>query len=126
MEFVRWSPVREAEDVAACHVGIMPLPDDEVSRGKGGMKALQFMATGRPVVVSPVGVNRQIICDGENGLVASSADEWTKALERLAEDRALRARLGEAARATVQRDYSASVSAAKFAAVVHGMLEFRT
>ena len=53
MRFVPWSPEREAQDVADCHVGIMPLPDNEVSRGKGGMKALQFMATGRPVVVSP-------------------------------------------------------------------------
>ena len=41
MQFVHWSAEREAADVGACHVGIMPLPDDEVSRGKGGMKALQ-------------------------------------------------------------------------------------
>ena len=47
--FVPWSAEREAREVADCHVGIMPLPDNEVSRGKGGMKALQFMATGRPV-----------------------------------------------------------------------------
>jgi len=121
-EFVRWSADREAADVADCHVGIMPLPDDEVSRGKGGMKALQFMATGRPVVVSPVGVNCQIVRDGENGLLASSSSDWVIALKRLADDPALRSRLGNAARATVEKDYSAIVSAGKFAEVVDSLL----
>jgi hypothetical protein len=41
MRFVPWSANDEAADVGDCHVGIMPLPDDEVSRGKGGMKLLQ-------------------------------------------------------------------------------------
>jgi len=121
-EFVRWCAGREAADVADCHVGIMPLPDDEVSRGKGGMKALQFMATGRPVVVSPIGVNCQIVRDGENGFLASSSDDWVTALKRLADDPALRTRLGKAARATVEKDYSAIVSAGKFAGVVDSLL----
>ena len=125
MEFVRWSAGREAADVADCHAGIMPLPDDEVSRGKGGMKALQFMATGRPVVVSPVGVNCEIVRDGVNGLLASSTDDWVTALKRLADGPALRNRLGTAARATVRRDYSANVSAAKFAGVVEKVLGLR-
>ena len=116
--FFAWSAEREAHDVGDCHVGIMPLPDDEVSRGKGGMKALQYMATGRPVVLSPVGVNSEIVQSGRNGFLASTVDEWVKALLKLACDPALRARLGACARATIERGYTARASAAKFAAVV--------
>ena len=104
------------------HVGIMPLPDDEVSRGKCGLKALQCMATGRPVVASPVGANIQIVRDGENGFLASSTREWVDALSRLAVDRALCACLGKTARATVERSYSAEISAAKFARAVEQAL----
>lgn len=118
MQFVRWSADGEARDVGACHVGIMPLPDDEVSRGKGGMKALQYLATGRPVVVSPVGVNTEIVRDGHNGFLANSADEWVDALERLAADQELRARLGSNGRRTVEEGYSATISAGKFASAI--------
>jgi glycosyltransferase involved in cell wall biosynthesis len=122
MQFVNWSAEGEAYEVGACHVGIMPLPDDEVSRGKGGMKALQFMATGRPVVVSPVGVNAEIVQPGHNGFHACNTGEWVDTLERLALDPELRSRLGRNARNTVQADYRAEVSAAKFANVVEQLL----
>ena len=125
MVFVKWSAEREAAEVGDCHVGIMPLPDNEVSRGKGGMKALQYMATGRAVVASPVGVNAEIIRSGENGLLAGSADEWVEALSALARDPALRKRLGKAARRTVEDGFTATISAAKFAAVVDRVLANR-
>ena len=117
-QFIPWSAEREAADVADCHVGIMPLPDNEMSRGKGGMKALQFMATGRPVVVSPVGVNVDIVQDGGNGFLAESDVEWMDALTRLAADPEMRATLGRNARATVEEGFTAEKSAAKFAEVV--------
>lgn len=116
--FVPWSAEREAQDVGECHVGIMPLPDNEVSRGKGGMKALQFMATGRPVVVSPVGVNREIVKHGTNGYLATSTDDYVAALTDLAQSKNKRRAMGLNARETIEREYSAEISASKFAAVV--------
>lgn len=117
-DFVPWSVDNEASELGNCHVGIMPLPDDEVSRGKCGLKALQCMAAGRAVVVSPVGVNREIVRDGENGFLAATADEWVETLSKLAAGKSLRARLGKSARATVEHGYTAEISATKFAAVV--------
>jgi glycosyltransferase involved in cell wall biosynthesis len=116
--FVPWSEANEAQEVGRCHVGIMPLPDDRFTRGKCGLKALQFMATGRPVVVSPVGVNRQIIADGDNGLLASSADQWVTALERLLGSPETRRRLGLAGRRTVEQRFAATIAADRFAEVV--------
>ena len=100
----------------------MPLPDDEVSRGKCGLKALQCMAIGRPVVVSPVGANKEIIRHGENGLHASTTAQWVEALSRLAGDKSLRQRLGRNARTTVEQGYSAELSATKFARVIDRVL----
>ena len=91
----------EAEDLSALDIGLMPLPDAPFTRGKCAMKALQYMALGIPAVCSPVGVNSDIIHDGENGFLASSEEEWVQVLARLLDDAKLRAEIGEAGHQTV-------------------------
>ena len=120
--FVPWSEQGEAEAVGAAHVGIMPLPDDDYTRGKCGLNALQFMATGRPVVISPVGMNTDLVMSGENGFLASTVDEWVDALRRLASSRELRERLGRAGRETIESRYSANVVAGLFARAIRQSL----
>ena len=120
--FVPWSAKSEAQDVADCHVGIMPLPDNEATRGKGGMKALQYMATGRPVIVSPVGWNTKLVRHGHNGYLAQNEEEWVAALLKLQSSAQLRSLLGRNARGCVKDDYTAEISASKFAAVVDRLL----
>ena len=75
---------RRRRDVTDCHTRMMPLPDDEVSRDGTG-EGTQFMGTGRPVVVSPVGVNADIVRSGYNGFLATTTDEWVKSCSRLRE-----------------------------------------
>jgi len=106
VENVRWSLDREVELFNQCDIGVYPLSDDDWSRGKCGFKAIQFMATGVPVVAAAVGVNREIVQDGVNGFLASTPDEWIDRLTRLLTDAALRARFAEAGRATVTAGYS--------------------
>jgi glycosyltransferase involved in cell wall biosynthesis len=120
--FIPWTPEGEAEAAGACHVGIMPLPDSDYTRGKCGLKALQFMATGRPVVVSPVGMNKELVEHGHNGFLASTDDEWVEALDRLASSPEQRRVMGKAARATVEEAFSAHVVAAKFAEAVRAVI----
>lgn len=124
-EFVPWSAEGEAATLGRAHAGIMPLPDNQFTRGKCGAKALLCMAVGVPVVISPVGVNAEIIESGRNGLLARTADEWVAALDSLASSPALRERLGLAGRITVQERYSADIGAAKFAQVVTSVLAER-
>jgi glycosyltransferase involved in cell wall biosynthesis len=121
--FTPWCESGEAETLGAAHVGIMPLPDDPFARGKCGLKGLQYMAVGLPVVLSPVGVNVDIIQDGQNGFLASSEDEWVAALERLAGSPDLRRKLGSAGRRTVEDKYSAESSSARFAEAVRHALK---
>ena len=121
-EFIKWREEGEAEEIGKTHVGIMPLQDEPFMRGKCGLKALQFMATGKPVVVSPVGMNTDLVRSGQNGILASSTDEWVAALEQLADSPELRQRLGRAGRTTVEEKYAGSVVAAQFARVVRNSL----
>lgn len=126
MRFVPWTEEREAEEVGNCHAGIMPLPDNEVTRGKCGLKALQYMATGRPVVISPVGVNNEIVDHGRNGFLAQSVDDYMSCLTKLANSADLRRQVGSAARGTVEQRYSAEVVSAKFADVVRFVTDRRS
>lgn len=101
-----WSEEREALDILEFNVGIMPLDDTEWERGKCGYKLLQYMAAGRPVVASPVGVNPEIVQHGVTGFLASTAEEWRAALARLRDDPGLAGRMGEAGRRRLEARYT--------------------
>lgn len=101
-----WREDTEVADLQGLDVGIMPLADSPWERGKCGYKLIQYMACGRPVVASPVGVNREIVEPGVNGLLAESPAQWEDALRALAADPGLRRRLGQAGRGKVERLYS--------------------
>lgn len=103
---IEWRADTEVEDLSELDVGIMPLPDDAWSRGKCGLKGLQYMALEIPTIMSPVGVNAEIIVDGENGYLASDTGEWVDKIGRLIDSAELRRRLGAAARQTVVERYS--------------------
>jgi glycosyltransferase involved in cell wall biosynthesis len=109
-----WSEETEGQLLAECDVGIMPLPDTEFMRGKCGLKLVQSMACGLPVVASPVGVNREIVENGENGILASSDAEWEEALGRLIANREVRLRMGKAARQKVENEYTLERGFAKW------------
>jgi hypothetical protein len=108
MEHRVWRLATEVADLQELDIGLMPLPDDVWARGKCGLKALQYMACGVPCIVSPVGVNAEIVTSGLNGFTATSDEEWTRALRELIASAELRRRLGQAARQTVVDRYSAS------------------
>jgi glycosyltransferase involved in cell wall biosynthesis len=120
-----WREAEELRDVQSFDIGLMPLPDDTWSRGKCGFKALLYMALGVPAVVSPVGVNRDIVSHGANGLLAASEDEWVDAVASLATDPALRQRLAEAGRTTVVERYSGQRWAPRFLDVLQQAADSR-
>jgi glycosyltransferase involved in cell wall biosynthesis len=125
VESLPWRAATEAADLSTLDVGIMPLPDNAWTRGKCGMKALQYMSLGIPTVCSPVGVNASIIRDGENGFVASTEEEWVERLTRLLRSPTLRARLGTAGRLTVEAGYSASVHAPRVYEILRSVVRPR-
>ena len=103
---VSWQKETELEDLCSFDIGIMPLPDDEWAKGKCGLKGLQYMALAIPTIMSPVGVNSEIIEHGVNGFLASSENDWIECLSLLIRNAELRKKLGHASRATVLERYS--------------------
>jgi glycosyltransferase involved in cell wall biosynthesis len=89
-----WSEATEIEELSQFDVGIMPLTDDPWARGKCGFKLIQYLASGVPVVASPVGVNSDIIKDGDDGYLATTDAEWIDALKKLNSDPVLRQKMG--------------------------------
>ncbi len=116
-EAMQWRSQTEIEDLSEIDIGIMPLPDEDWSRGKCGLKALQYMALGIPTVCSPVGVNSTIIKDGVNGFLADGPEEWIEVLKKLLHSPELRRKIGLAGRKTVENEYSAKVVAPRVAAI---------
>ena len=93
LETRHWTEDTEVADLQRIDVGIMPLSDSPWERGKCGLKLIQYMACSRPVVGSPVGVNRDLITDGVNGFKAATHQEWIDALLTLSRDRDTRIRM---------------------------------
>lgn len=115
-----WTPGDELALLQAMHIGVMPLPDDQWTRGKCGLKGLVSMAAGAATVMSPVGVNTDIVQDGVNGCLATTDDEWFETLCALVDDTTLRERLGAAGRDTVVSRYSVARWSATLVDVLRG------
>ncbi len=117
----QWSQAGEATEVAAADIGISWLPDDSWSPGKCGLKVLQYMAAGLPVVANPVGMNKEMVIHGETGFLATTPEEWTAAVTRLAASPELRNKLGAAGRKLVEKNFSVNRWAPEFAALIDGL-----
>lgn len=105
VEVLPWTEATEVENISACQVGVMPLLDSLWERGKCGYKLIQYMACGLPVVASSVGVNPEIVRNGENGYLASTPEDWVSALAQLLQSPSLRAQMGAAGRRRVEDEY---------------------
>jgi glycosyltransferase involved in cell wall biosynthesis len=115
-----WSEATERELLERMDIGLMPLPDNEFTRGKCAYKALQYMASGVPVVADDVGITAEVVGQDRAGLIADGPSEWTSALAALADDAGLRSRLGSEGRRRVARDFSIERWAPALASVIRG------
>ena len=114
LDVVRWSATSEASDLQGLDIGVYPLIDDEWTRGKAGLKIIQYQAAGLPCVASDVPLSRAQISDGETGFLVASDAQWTDRLEQLVRNADLRARMGKAARAKAEGLYSQAVIARRY------------
>lgn len=101
-----WSRELEIQQLEEIDIGVMPLVDDQWSRGKCGFKGLQYMAMESATIMSPVGVNTEIIQHGKNGFLAKTESEWVEQLSLLIENKELRLQIGKEGRLTVEKNFS--------------------
>ena len=113
VHFTPWNQANEVAELQDMDIGLMPLSDAPWDRYKCGLKIIQYMAVGIPAVASPVGVNCQLIAQGENGFLAESSRDWESQLRLLIDDPGRRAELGCAGRRRVEADFSVKVAVPK-------------
>jgi len=118
-----WRLEDENEDLVSFDIGLMPLNDDLWSKGKCGLKIVQYLSVGIPVVCTPVGINSDIIQNGENGFWATSHQEWTDCLSTLIQNPDLRSQMGLKGIETVEQGYSLAVTSKKVFHVLQYLLK---
>ncbi len=101
-----WSMDAEGADFRSFDIGVYPLTDDAWNARKSALKAVQYMASGVPFVMSPVGICATLGLPGETHFLATTDDEWLDALRRLLTDAPLRKRMGEAGRTFAEEHHS--------------------
>jgi glycosyltransferase involved in cell wall biosynthesis len=111
LEVLDWNETSEVKTIQGFDVGVMPIPDSPWTRGKCGYKLIQYMACGLPVVASAVGVNRQIVEEKINGLLADTTEQWVQALQVLKADAERSREMGMAGRLKVEARFSLQATA---------------
>jgi glycosyltransferase involved in cell wall biosynthesis len=106
--YLPWTPETEVQCLQQIDIGLMPLEDKPFERGKCGLKAIQYMGCGTPALVSPVGVNEQIVKHGETGFHCRTIEDWVAYLRQLIHNPAMRTEMGRKARERVEQKYSIS------------------
>jgi glycosyltransferase involved in cell wall biosynthesis len=122
VEFISWSEQSEVSAIQSANIGVMPLFDEPWERGKCGYKLIQYMACGLPVVASPVGVNTEIVCQGVNGFLAQTADDWVNSLANLMSDSLARLKMGNAGRKMVEEKYCLQQTAPRLVALLNSVI----
>lgn len=114
IRFIRWKKETEIFDLMRFDIGVMPLKDDPWSRGKCGFKALQYMSLGIPAIVSPVGVNTDIVDHQINGMIADEPEEWKSALAYFLDNPERARSMQQAARNKIEIAYSVKSNSKNF------------
>ncbi|WP_438969488.1 glycosyltransferase family 4 protein [Nonlabens sp.] len=107
--FIPWKEVTEASEISKFDIGIMPLDDTPWELGKCSYKLIQYMACSLPVVASPVGMNKEVV-QPNNGILASSQEDWFNALEKLILNKSLQIKMGLMGRNAVEQMYSLQIT----------------
>ncbi len=86
-------------------IGLLPLTEDEFTRGKSPIKAIQYIACGVPVVANAFGATKEIV-NADNGILVQSEQQWGEALETLITDRERRLQMSMYARSHALERFS--------------------
>jgi glycosyltransferase involved in cell wall biosynthesis len=106
VDLIDWvAPAEIPRVIERFSVGIMPLVPGAFNEGKSGLKLVEYLAAGVPVIASDIGENRYIVCPPHHGFLATNNDEWKQGLTSLLGDDFRGRQMGAVGRAFVQEKY---------------------
>lgn len=117
LQFFPWSEDNEVKGLQNMSVGLMPLPDNDWAKGKCSFKMLQYMACGIPVIVSPIGMNKEVLSLGSIGLSAQSNADWYDALCFFRENPERAREMGQEGRIVVKKNFDQKLITEKIAQI---------
>jgi len=123
VEALPWREDYEVSTIKRFDIGLYPLPDEEWVYGKSGLKALQYMAAGVPVIATAIGANFRIIESGKNGYLVKENEEWLDTIRKLMNDESLRREIGKKGVETVEKDFSVKANIKKYLQVLNGVMQ---
>ncbi len=103
---LEWSSKNELKYLNKIDLGLMPLPNNLWTRGKCGLKILQYLSVGIPSVVSNVGINSEIITNGKNGYLIDNKDQWEIYIKKFIKNPKLINKMGSYGRKIVKKNFS--------------------
>lgn len=106
IEFIPWSLDSEIESLYKIDVGLMPLEDDFINRGKSGFKLIQYMGLGIVSVASGITINNEIVDDRIDSFLIKSDNEWETVLIEILEGRIDYKEMGKLARQKIESNYT--------------------
>ncbi len=118
---VQWTEATEVGSILNFDIGVMPLDDSPWAKGKCSYKLIQYLASGIPVIASPVGMNVEIVKQGVNGFLADSTEEWEKAFLTLIDSVELRNQLGREGYKLISENYTLQVQAPRLVHFLRNM-----
>lgn len=104
VEETPWSEKSEGVSLGESDIGISLMSDTVWSRGKCGLKILQYMAAALPVVASPIGVHPELV-GPRHGFLPKTTRDWIETLKQLATDPRLRRQMGFEGRRRVETHF---------------------
>lgn len=122
IEYIKWSPDVEVSVIQSATLGVMPLALDNFALGKCAFKMLTYMACAKPVVVSPYGMNQDVLSKGDVGIGATNSLEWVDAISQILDDDSLSIKFGENGREIILKEFSLNVLANNIASIIKNIV----
>lgn len=119
VKYIPWAEDSEVSEIQKFDVGIMPLEDSPWEKGKCSYKIIQYFACGIPAIVSPIGMNKEVVTPSENGFWASTEEEWLTAIKTLRQEKELRNYMGLQGRKAVENKFAIQVTAKKWIGILN-------
>lgn len=104
---VLWERDVSINEIFNSHIGLMPLEDNKVTKGKGGFKLIQYLSAGLPILGSPVGINASILSKNVGCQITEiQSNQWAEAISDICKSKESWFTMSKAAYEKWQREFN--------------------